>query len=75
MYIKYRSTRFNPVSNRHLAETLCSVVISFHSLLSAELKALEETMSVGLSLGTGKNHAVSPGLFQAADPIKDLRLL
>lgn len=30
------------------------VVISLHSVLSPELKALEETMSVGLSVGTGK---------------------
>lgn len=34
--------------------SLCCVVISFHSLLSAELKALEETMSCGLLVGTEK---------------------
>lgn len=44
---------------------LCSVVISFHSLLSAELKALEETMSV-YRRGQ-ENHTALLGLFQAAD--------
>lgn len=54
MYKKYSSAFLSVKWTLGRNTVVCSVVISFHSLLSAELKALEGTTSVGLSLGTGK---------------------